>query len=360
MRAALWWCVMSVSAALAAGCGPREDSPASGPAPGTSAQITASVDMVQTVEFPVVVEVTGQVTAVSQAVLSSKVQGLVREVRVREGSAVRKDDSVLVLDSRDLEAELARAEAELENAQAHLARMTRLYEQESVAKQELDNATRAFKVAAATKRAAAAQLSYTLVKAPFDGVITEKKVEAGELAAPGQPMLKIEDPARMRLEVTVAEGDLKAIKIGDTVEVLIDALGEQPIKGAVALIVPAGDPATHTFLAKVDLPPVAGLRSGMFGRLRFVKAHSPTLIVAKSSVIERGQLMGVFVVGQDHVARIRWIKLGRTKGSHVEVLSGLTAGERILANASQGVEGVRVESIAAVAPQSAPPAQVTP
>lgn len=353
------WCVIAVTAALASGCGPREDTPASGPLPGTAAPIIASTDLVQTVEFPLVVEVTGQVTAVSQAVLSSKIQGLVREVRVREGSAVKKGDVLVVLDSRDLEAELARTEAELENTKAHLARMNRLYEQESVAKQELENATRAFKVAVAGKRAAAAQLSYTLVKAPFDGVITEKRIEAGELAASGQPMLKIEDPARMRLEVTVAEGDLKAIHMGDKVEVLIDALGEQPISGAIALILPAGDPATHTFLVKVDLPPTPGVRSGMFGRLRFEKGRTPTLIVEKSSVFERGQRTGVFVVGEDQLARLRWVKLGRTRGSQVEVLSGLTAGEQILADASRGVDGVRVQRLA-TGPSGAAPSQVTP
>lgn len=356
---ALWSCVIAVTAALAAGCGPREDTPASGPVSGTSAQITAAVDVVQTVEFPLVVEVTGQVTAVSQATLSSKVQGLVREVRVQEGSAVKKGDSLVVLDSRDLEAELARTEAEIENAKAHLARMNRLYEQESVAKQELENATRAFKVAQAAKRAADAQLSYTFVKAPFDGVITEKRIEAGELAAPGQPMLKIEDPARMRLEVTVAEGDLKAIRTGDKVEVIIDALGEQPINGSIALILPAGDPATHTFLVKVVLPPTPGLRSGMFGRLRIEKGRTPTLVVAKSSVVERGQLTGVFVVGEDQIARIRWVKPGRTMGSQVEVLSGLTAGERILADASRGVDGARVQSLA-TGQSGAAPSQVTP
>ena len=111
-----------------------------------------------------------------------------------------------------------------------------------------------------------AQLSYTAVKAPFDGVITEKKVEAGELASPGQPLLKMEDPWRLRLETTVGEGDLKAVSRGEKIPVVIDALGGQALTGIVSQILPAGDPQTHTFVVKVDLPKTVGLKAGMFGR----------------------------------------------------------------------------------------------
>lgn len=333
---------------LPAACGSQDE--AGPPATqGAPAAIKAAITEVQAAQFPVVVEVTGQVAAASQATLSAKVQGTVQELRVREGETVRKGQTLVVLDSRDLRANLARAEAEYENARTHLARMQRLYQEESVAKQELDNATRAYKVAEAGRRAAEAHLSDTVIKAPFDGVVTEKHIEVGELSAPGRPVLKLEDPRRLRLEATVSEGDVKAVAVGDKVAVVVDALGDQPLTGKVAQILPAGDPATHTFLVKVDLPPTPGLKSGMFGRMRLDKGVSRTLAVPEPALIERGQLTGVYVVGEDGIAHLRWVKAGRTSGGHIEVLSGLNAGERVLIDASLGVDGARVEPTESIA-----------
>lgn len=298
---------------------------------------------------PVRVEVTGQVAATSQAMLSSQVQSAVQEIRVREGSLVKKGETLVVLDSRDLRADLARVEAELENAKAHVARMRQLFTQDSVAKQELENAERTFKVAEANRKAALTRVSYTRVTAPFDGLVTEKMIEAGELASPGRALLRMEDPRRLRLEATVAEGDLKAVSRGDKVKVTIDALQGQVLKGTVALILPTGDPSTHTFLVKVDLPETAGLKTGMFGRMQLDTGTGQSLVIPRKSVVERGELTGVYVVGSDALAHLRWVKLGRSLDGAVEILSGLNVGEQILVDGTKGVDGARVEVIQAVA-----------
>ncbi len=185
-------------------------------------------------------------------------------------------------------------------------------------------------------------------------------------------MLKLEDPRRLRLEATVSEGDVKAVAVGDKVTVVVDALGDRPLTGTVAQVLPAGDPATHTFVVKVDLPPTPGLKSGMFGRMRLDRGVSQTLAVPEQALIERGQLTGVYVVGDDQVAHLRWVKVGRRvpartqggypapgalevgNGADVEVLSGLNAGERILADAKLGVDGARVEPAESVALPSKP------
>jgi RND family efflux transporter MFP subunit len=233
--------------------------------------------------------------------------------------------------------------------------MEDLYRKDAVSKQELENATRSFRVAEAGRRAVLAQLSYTVVKAPFDGVITEKKVEMGELASPGQPLLKMEDPDQLRLEATVAESDVRVVSVGSSVPVVIDALGPDPLKGKVSQILPAGDPHTHTFTMKVDLPKTVGLKSGMFGRLRLEKGVSTTLLLPKSAFIERGELASLFVVGTDQVARLRWVKVGRTLEQGVEILSGVDAGERVILDGAKGRDGALVQDMTSVAlPPQAP------
>lgn len=253
-----------------------------------------------------------------------------------------------------MQADVARASAEVENAKAQLDRMQSLYSQDAVSKQEMENATRSYKVAEANRKAALAQLSYTVVKAPFDGVITEKKVEAGELASPGQPLLKMEDPHQLRLEATVAESDLKAIARGDKILVLIDALEAQTLSGVVSQILPAGDPQTHTFMVKVDLPKTAGLKTGMFGRFQLDKGTTHTILIPASAVVERGELTSVYVVGADRIARLRWIKAGRRFEQQLEILSGVNPGERVLLDGSRGVDGATVQISNPVATPAAP------
>ncbi len=350
------WLVVALL--LAAGCGQSEQPPRSGEAPSVTAvqpALQLAMIEVKTSQVPVTVEVTGQVTAVYQATLASRIQGTIDNLFVREGSVVRKGQTLMVLDNRDLQAELSRVTAELDNAKAHQTRMEDLYRKDAVSKQELENATRGLRVAEAARKAVLAQLSYTIVKAPFDGVITEKKVEIGELASPGQPLLKMEDPEQLRLEATVAESDVRVVSVGSPVPVVIDALGADPLKGKVSQILPAGDPQTHTFTMKVDLPRTSGLKSGMFGRLRLEKGMSTTLLLPKSAFIERGELASLFVVGSDRVARLRWVKIGRTLEQGVEVLSGVDAGERVIVDGAKGRDGALVQDMTAVAsPPQAP------
>ena len=346
--------VLIAAVLVLGGCGSKEEPVTPVASAASQTAIQAAVVEIAPAQVPVRVEVTGQVTPIYQAVLSSRIQGTIDTLLVREGTRVTKGQTLLQLDNRDVQADLARAKAEEENARTQLARMNALLKDEAVSKQEVENASRAFKVAEANRKAVLAQLSYTVVKAPFDGVITEKKVEAGELASPGQPLLKMEDPLQLRLEATVAEGDLKAIAQGGRIPVFIDALEAQALNGVVSQILPAGDPQTHTFIVKVDLPKTPGLKSGMFGRFQLDKGTSQTILVPASAVVERGELTSVFVVGTDRIARLRWIKAGRRFDQQREILSGVNAGERILMDGSRGVDGASVQILNPVAAPATP------
>ncbi len=327
---------------LVAACDRGAAPPEAGPSVSEPAALDARVASVRSLLVPIRVEVTGQVTAESRAALSSQLRANVEAVPVREGQAVKKGEALVRLDPRDARSALARAEAEGENAAAHLARMEQLFRDESATRQELDNARRAAKVAEAGRQAALTHLSHTTLTAPFDGLVTEKNVEVGELASPGQPLVTIEDARRLRLEATVAESDVQAVALGASLPVTIDALGGEPLRGTVAQILPTGDPATHTILVKVDLPATPGLKSGMFGRLRLEKGQSATLVVPASAVIERGQLTGVFAVGPDQVAQLRWVKVGRRLNGDIEILSGVNVGERVLLAGDQGADGAKI------------------
>jgi len=340
---------MFIAVLLLAGCGSKEEPTTTVVSAAPQKTIQAAVVEAQSTSVPIRVEVTGQVAPIFQATLSSRIQGTIDKLLVREGTKVSKGQLLIQLDSRDLQADLARANAEVDNAKAHLDRMNQLYAQDAVSKQEMENATRAYRVAEASRRAVEAQLSYTMVRAPFEGVITEKKVEAGELASPGQPLLKMEDPLHLRLEATVAEGDLKSVSRGDKIPVVIDALGGQALTGLVSQILPAGNPQTHTFMVKVDLPKTPGLKTGMFGRFQLDKGLTQTILVPSAAVVERGELSSLYVVGSDQTARLRWVKLGRRFEQQVEILSGLNIGERVLVDGSRGVDGAAVQIVEMVA-----------
>ena len=342
------------TAFLLVGCGSKEESATAVVSAASQETIQAEVVEITYTSVPIRIEVTGQVAPIFQAALSSRIQGTIDALFVREGTPVVKGQTLIQLDNRDVRADLARASAEVENTKAQLDRMNQLYAQDAVSKQEMENASRAYKVAEANRATVLAQLSYTIVKAPFDGVITEKMVEAGELASPGQLLLRMENPQQLRLKATVAERDLRSVSLGDKISVVIDALGEQALDGVVGQILPAGDSQTHTFTVKVDLPAELGLKTGMFGRFQLEKGTSKTILVPWTAVVERGELTSVFAVGSDQIARLRWVKVGRRLDQQVEILSGVNVGESVLLDATRGIDGMAVKIVDTTASPGVP------
>ena len=174
-------------------------------------------------------------------------------------------------------------------------------------------------------------MGFTKIRAPFDGLIIAKLADAGAMAAPGVPLLTLEDPSHFRLEATVDESQIGAVRLGATVPVVIDSLGNQAITGKVVQIVPVADPASRTFTVKVELPANPLIRSGLFGRARFPRGERESILVPQAALLHRGQLDAVYVVGKDEIASLRYVTLGKPSASDVEVLSGLESGERIVA-----------------------------
>jgi len=165
----------------------------------------------------------------------------------------------------------------------------------------------------------------------------------GGLAAPGVPLLTVEDNRRYWLEITVPDSQVGGLKRGQSLPVSLEATG---FSGAatVSEIVPTADQATRTTLVRLDLPAKSGLRSGLFGRASIPLGRRQAIQVARQAIVERGQLQGVYVVGQDNIARFRLIRTGAMRPDAVEVLSGLTSGEQIvLAGVERVSDGVRIQ-----------------
>jgi RND family efflux transporter MFP subunit len=309
--------------------------------------------------MPDYVEAVGTVRAQQTSQLSAQVVGTIVSIRAHEGQRVRKGDVLIVLDDAQQRAALERASAVVNSAQQDIAaadadyalanttlgRYQNLYEKKSVSAHEMDEVQARTKSAAARRdqaqagmaqaRAlqaqAKAELSYTRIRAPFDGVITSKLVDTGVLASSGTPLLTIEDTRHFRLEASVDEGDIRLIKMGASAPVAVDALDTE-LQGTIVQIVPAADPASRSFVVKLELPADPRLRSGLFGRVRFVRGERSAIVVPRAALLDRGQLQGVYVVGSDGEIALRFVTLGKPAGDNVELLSGVAQGERLVAS----------------------------
>jgi len=301
------------------------------------------------------------------------VMGTITRVNVQEGDHVRRGEVLLSIDEAQQQAaytsakaglqasqeSIAAADADYALADATMKRYQMLYDKKSVSPQEYDEVKTRLAAAQARRDAAHAgrtqaeagvsqastAMGFTRVRAPFDAIVISKLAEPGAMAAPGVPLLVVEDPSRFRLEASVDESKMGAVKLGETVPVVIDALGDQPIEGKVTQIVPAADPSSRSFTVKIDLPANPQIRSGLFGRAQFPQGQREAIEIPKSAVLSRGQLQGVYVVGSDQMASLRYVTLGRASGSLVEVLSGLQSGDRVVVQAGdRELSGKQVEA----------------
>lgn len=361
------------------------------PKSSTDDDVVAEVVTVAKIPVTTAYEAVGTVRSKDSSVIQSKAVGHILAIHVKEGDAVQVGQLLLELDDRDATAQVQRAEAALKQARearraaagsvqaalhaktaadatGDLARATYqrykgLVDQRAVSQQTFDEANARWRGATAAAAqagdfavsaqaqateaearvqqaeaelsAAKTGLTYTRITAPFAGVVTRKTVAVGDLAAPGAPLLELEDAQHYRLEALVDEARAANIKLGATTPVSIDALSEPAITGTVSEIVPAADSASRTFLIKVELPERPGIRSGMFGRAAFAESQKELLTVPESALVRQGQLTGVYVVGaDDKIARLRLITTGKRYGENVEALSGLRAGERIVARST--------------------------
>ncbi|MCE5273722.1 MAG: efflux RND transporter periplasmic adaptor subunit [Syntrophaceae bacterium] len=296
-----------------------------------------------------VYEATGTVRSERTSIVASRVLAVVTSLHVREGDTVKSGQLLLTLDDRDAAERLNAATQALESARQNLGlaevtwrRYHGLFEQKVIAGQEMDQIENRHNVAKAEyerSRAMAEEartyLGFSRITSPGDGVVAEKRTDAGSMAVPGIPLLVIEGGGGSHVEVAVDEGLTREIRTGMPVEVTIDAL-EKRFQGKVREILPAVDPASRTFLVKIGLEG-SRPRSGLFARVRFPAGTREKILVPGSAIVRKGQLTGVYVVDGKRLITYRLIRTGSASAAGTEVLSGLMPGERIITG---GIERV--------------------
>lgn len=328
---------------------------------GASPETVRGVEIltVQRATLPTYYEAVGTVRAARSAQVGAQTMGNIVRMNVREGDRVSPGQVLAVIDGTQTRAGLERAsageqaskqdiiaaDAELTLAETTLKRYQSLYEKKSVSPHEFDEVKTRYEAAKARRDmarasgaasgAAVAQArasnGFTLIRAPFAGVVTAKLAEVGNLASAGMPVFTVEDTNTFQLETTVDERGIAAVRLGENIPVTLDALGEKAMSGKVMQVLPAADAASRTFVVKIQLPKEAVVRSGLFGRARFPLGEREALAVPQSSLVRRAAMEAVYVVGSDQVASLRYITLGDQSAQHAEVLSGLESGERIIA-----------------------------
>lgn len=326
---------------------------------------------VQEVLLPETVDLVGTVKARTSALVSARVAGTVSLLNVREGDRVQKGQLLGRLDAQESLAQATAAfaasdEAEqvLEDAlarqklaQATFNRFKQLYDEQALTRQEfetrqtdLELADQAVIRAKARLRqteqiaaAAGTMADYTKIVAPISGVIISRQADLGSTVFPGQPLMVIDDESSYQLELAVPESNTGKVKAGTAVQVQIDAL-DSSASSKITELVPAADPASRTYIAKVPLT-MKNLRSGMFGRGAVaLEKSAKTLLVPQTAVFERGALTVIWVAGDDRILRMRLVKTGRKYGENIEILSGLDSNEQIVtAGFENAIDGGRLQ-----------------
>jgi membrane fusion protein, multidrug efflux system len=280
-------------------------------------------------------EVMGTIRARQRAVLEAKVSGGIEKLPVVPGQSVKAGETLVELDAKEIKARLDQALTQREQLSRDTERLRQLLANNAVSRQEFESIESRYRVAKAAVTEAETMLAYTKIIAPFDGIITRKHAEVGDLAAPGKPLLEMEDPKSLRLEADVPEAAIGHIVSGAKLSVRVSGVTND-LTAIVSEIAPAADPNSRTFLVKLDLPANSGARMGQFGRLTVPLGETSALRVPASALIIRGQLELVFVA-ENTRAQMRLVKSGKRIGNEIEILSGLNRGDQIVIENAAGL-----------------------
>ncbi|MDP1609841.1 MAG: efflux RND transporter periplasmic adaptor subunit [Sulfuritalea sp.] len=296
-------------------------------APATSAPLSVVVQL-REVDLGFPVEAT--VEAVRQATVAAQIAGRVLEVRVDAGQRVRPGELLMRLDAREAAGSDASARATLEQARVAYERTRNLHAQKFVSQAALDQAAAAWQAAQGTAASSGAGLSHGSVTAPFAGVVAQRHVEPGEMAAPGRPLITVFDPKGLRVIASLPHYKLAELKKSARARVEFPETGKW-VDAVRVEILPTVDARSHTATARLYLPDnIEGVVPGAYVRAHFSVGRAQKLAVPAAAVLRRGEVTAVYVLDEKGNARLRQVRLGEAvSGGELEVLAGINPGERI-------------------------------
>ena len=310
-------------------------------APSASLTVTMATPRERTVVRDVAAS--GAVAAWEEVAVGVELSGLrVAYVEVEVGSTVNKGDVLLRVDSRTMDSQLAQAQASLAEARTNLdtaqrkaRRMRQLADEKMVSLQDAEeaeasrnNANARVNTALASLDAAQVQRDFTVVRAPVDGVVSARSVQPGQVVSAGTELIRLIRDGRLEWRAELPQADLLRVTPGARVRVQ-SPTGD--VEGTIRRVSPSLTPETRTGTIFADLPEPGPLRAGVFAQGRIALAQSKALLVPDEAVVRRDGRTYVFTVDQDNRCRQRNIEVGGSFGSDVEVLKGLEAGERVVA-----------------------------
>jgi RND family efflux transporter MFP subunit len=262
--------------------------------------------------------------------------------------------------STDLEAKkqqvlanLTQAEAGLRNMEINYNRVKNLYKKKSATQKEMDDITMAYDMAKAQVEAVKEMekeiddvLSYSEIIAPFDGYIVNKFFEEGDIAAPGHPLMIVENFNGFKVVAYVSASEVNRFSEGSNAKIKIDAFDNKTFYGKVSEINPGGNPASRQFMVQIELNKGQNtdmIKSGMYAKVILENSTRDILSINTGNLVKRGQLTGVYTVNDNNEASLRWIRPGKKFEDKIEVLAGLNAGDKVIKNYSDVKEGQKVE-----------------
>ena len=333
-----------LSFALFAGCARQSDSVADAAASLPPARVRVAAVRIE--DTPMFIEVTGTVRPVQHAVIAGKVMGAIEEMHFALGQRVKAGDLLVKIAAGEISARVLQAKSQLNQVQRDLERERDLLAKGASTADMVKSLEDRYAMTHAMVVEAEVMLGYAAVRAPFDGVVARKMSDVGDLAAPGMPLLEIEGTGGFQVEAGIPDSLAAGFAVGAPLEVDVPVAGTH-FTGSLVELSSTADPSTRPVTAKNTVPPGSADRSGKFARVQEPGAPVPALFVPAGAVSRLGQMERVFVAGSAG-AVLRLVKTGAVRGSagqqNVEILSGLSNGERVVLDPPAGLrEGQRLE-----------------
>jgi RND family efflux transporter MFP subunit len=297
------------------------------------------------------ISASGQVEATKSANLSTRMMGYVMELPVKTGQTVNKGDLLIAISNADLlakkgqvEAGVLQAEAAYKNAEKDYERFQALFAKNSASQKELDDMTTRYEMAKAGLEVARemenevnAQFSYANVRAPFSGVVTNTFVKAGDMANPGMPLVSIEAPGKMQISAMVSESDIHNVREGMKADIAFKSLGTKA-EGIVSEVSLSAKNTGGQYIVKIDMEAGNEVFAGMYANVQIhgngkTEQDNASVWIPEEALVHQGQLTGVYTIGNENAAILRWLQIGGNTDGEVEVLSGLSADETFIVSA---------------------------